>query len=240
MRVLLLRSAKLHEVLGDDVAARLVFQAVVCDVALLFHPTVGDRRRALTPRVRVCCVVHGDVSASWIQTVRSQWRLLRFSIMSSGGRLCGDARQVHVFARFFQHVDRICRLWQSEASTAAASARRCSEDVYKVWQGLSPTSEKVTIAVAFSNVHGVYKPGNVKLQPELLAIFQKFASQDVSRRFFYLRFARLRLLLSVLGKLRSKPEPTSRNRILWTYFFRVIEIGLENLPLSVAESSFIA
>merc|ERR1712203_933501 len=48
------------------------------------------------------------------------------------------------------------------------------EDVYKVWEGLSPISHMFTIAAAFGNVHGVYKAGNVKLQPELLETFQKF------------------------------------------------------------------
>jgi fructose-bisphosphate aldolase class II len=55
------------------------------------------------------------------------------------------------------------------------------EDVYKVWQGLSPISEKFTIAAAFGNVHGVYKAGNVKLQPELLEQFQKYASEKVGQ-----------------------------------------------------------
>jgi len=49
------------------------------------------------------------------------------------------------------------------------------EDVYAVWESLRPISEKFTIAAAFGNVHGVYKPGNVKLQPELLDQFQKYA-----------------------------------------------------------------
>merc|ERR1711881_544713 len=49
------------------------------------------------------------------------------------------------------------------------------EDVWAVWQGLSPIFEKFTIAASFGNVHGVYKPGNVVLQPELLDSFQKFA-----------------------------------------------------------------
>jgi len=48
-----------------------------------------------------------------------------------------------------------------------------SEDTKLVWDTLSPISEKFTIAAAFGNVHGVYKPGNVKLQPELLDQFQK-------------------------------------------------------------------
>eukprot|EP00451_Oxyrrhis_marina_P040782 CAMPEP_0204394258 /NCGR_PEP_ID=MMETSP0469-20131031/62748_1 /ASSEMBLY_ACC=CAM_ASM_000384 /TAXON_ID=2969 /ORGANISM="Oxyrrhis marina" /LENGTH=303 /DNA_ID=CAMNT_0051388367 /DNA_START=50 /DNA_END=957 /DNA_ORIENTATION=- len=42
------------------------------------------------------------------------------------------------------------------------------EDVFQVHAALSPISEKFTIAAAFGNVHGVYKPGNVKLRPELL------------------------------------------------------------------------
>eukprot|EP00927_Polykrikos_kofoidii_P068905 TRINITY_DN6425_c0_g1_i1.p1 TRINITY_DN6425_c0_g1~~TRINITY_DN6425_c0_g1_i1.p1 ORF type:complete len:632 (+),score=137.41 TRINITY_DN6425_c0_g1_i1:48-1898(+) len=51
------------------------------------------------------------------------------------------------------------------------------EDVWQVWEQLSPVSEKFTIAAAFGNVHGVYKPGNVKLQPELLDKFQKHAEK---------------------------------------------------------------
>merc|ERR1712054_537382 len=53
------------------------------------------------------------------------------------------------------------------------------EDVYAVWEALRPISEKFTIAAAFGNVHGVYKPGNVKLQPGLLDDFQKFAGPKI-------------------------------------------------------------
>merc|ERR1712139_609834 len=55
------------------------------------------------------------------------------------------------------------------------------EDVYQVWTTLSPISEKFTIAAAFGNVHGVYKPGNVVLQPELLEKFQKDAGPKVGK-----------------------------------------------------------
>jgi len=48
-----------------------------------------------------------------------------------------------------------------------------TDDVWLVHRTLSPISEKFTIAAAFGNVHGVYKPGNVVLQPELLDKFQK-------------------------------------------------------------------
>merc|ERR1719253_1943954 len=42
-------------------------------------------------------------------------------------------------------------------------------------------------AAAFGNVHGVYKPGNVKLQPELLDTFQKDlgAKLGVSKPYFF-------------------------------------------------------
>merc|ERR1712194_700926 len=63
------------------------------------------------------------------------------------------------------------------------------EDVYKVWQALAPIGPMFTIAAAFGNVHGVYKAGNVKLQPELLGNFQKHAAEqlknDVANPYFF-------------------------------------------------------
>merc|ERR1711953_461345 len=53
------------------------------------------------------------------------------------------------------------------------------EDVFKVYEALNPISEKFTIAAAFGNVHGVYKAGNVKLQPGLLGDFQAHAAEEV-------------------------------------------------------------
>jgi fructose-bisphosphate aldolase class II len=55
------------------------------------------------------------------------------------------------------------------------------EDVMAVYNALNPISEKFTIAAAFGNVHGVYKPGNVKLQPELLDSFQKFGAEKLGK-----------------------------------------------------------
>lgn len=42
------------------------------------------------------------------------------------------------------------------------------EDVAKAYGELNKISDKFTIAAAFGNVHGVYKPGNVRLQPKIL------------------------------------------------------------------------
>lgn len=60
-------------------------------------------------------------------------------------------------------------------------------EVWQVYETLSPISEKFTIAAAFGNVHGVYKPGNVVLRPELLGQFQKFAEGKLatSRPLFF-------------------------------------------------------
>jgi len=47
--------------------------------------------------------------------------------------------------------------------------------VWKVYQALSKISPMFSIAAAFGNVHGVYKPGNVVLSPEKLGHHQEYA-----------------------------------------------------------------
>ncbi len=42
------------------------------------------------------------------------------------------------------------------------------EEVLYAYERLSAVSDRFTIAAAFGNVHGVYKPGNVKLTPSIL------------------------------------------------------------------------
>lgn len=48
------------------------------------------------------------------------------------------------------------------------------EDVYKVYAALSKISPNFTVAASFGNVHGVYKPGNVKLTPVILKNSQEY------------------------------------------------------------------
>lgn len=50
-------------------------------------------------------------------------------------------------------------------------------DIEYAYNELSEVSPYFTIAAAFGNVHGVYKPGNVKLHPEILGDFQKHIKQ---------------------------------------------------------------
>ena len=48
------------------------------------------------------------------------------------------------------------------------------EDVALAYEQLSKISPRFTIAASFGNVHGVYKPGNVKLQPIILKNSQEY------------------------------------------------------------------
>ncbi len=51
------------------------------------------------------------------------------------------------------------------------------EEVAYAYEELSKVSDQFTIAAAFGNVHGVYKPGNVKLTPKILKNSQEFISE---------------------------------------------------------------
>ena len=51
------------------------------------------------------------------------------------------------------------------------------EEVAYAYEELSKVSDQFTIAAAFGNVHGVYKPGNVKLTPKILRNSQEYIAQ---------------------------------------------------------------
>jgi fructose-bisphosphate aldolase class II len=55
------------------------------------------------------------------------------------------------------------------------------EDIMMAYEALNPISPFFTIAASFGNVHGVYKPGNVKLSPEILGKSQIFVSEKLGR-----------------------------------------------------------
>jgi fructose-bisphosphate aldolase, class II len=52
------------------------------------------------------------------------------------------------------------------------------KDVAYAYEELSKISPNFTIAASFGNVHGVYKPGNVKLQPVILKNCQNFVQEN--------------------------------------------------------------
>lgn len=54
------------------------------------------------------------------------------------------------------------------------------EQVYSVYDALSKIGDMFSVAAAFGNVHGVYKPGNVKLSPEKLGKHQEYAKAKLN------------------------------------------------------------
>jgi len=53
------------------------------------------------------------------------------------------------------------------------------EQVYSVYEALSKIGSMFSIAAAFGNVHGVYKPGNVTLSPEKLLTHQEYTKEKI-------------------------------------------------------------
>ncbi|MCL4109187.1 UNVERIFIED_CONTAM: hypothetical protein GTU68_028368 [Idotea baltica] len=51
------------------------------------------------------------------------------------------------------------------------------EEVAYAYEELSKVSDRFTVAAAFGNVHGVYKPGNVELRPIILKNSQDFVQE---------------------------------------------------------------
>ena len=56
------------------------------------------------------------------------------------------------------------------------------EEVAYAYEELLKVSPNFTIAASFGNVHGVYKPGNVKLQPVILRNSQKFIQEKFNTK----------------------------------------------------------
>ena len=62
------------------------------------------------------------------------------------------------------------------------------EEVAYAYEQLIQISDKFTVAAAFGNVHGVYKPGNVKLTPKILKNSQEFISKKYNLQHNYIDF----------------------------------------------------
>jgi fructose-bisphosphate aldolase class II len=66
----------------------------------------------------------------------------------------------------------------SEFDSAADNARLYTQpdDVNQAYERLNPIGH-FSVAASFGNVHGVYKPGNVKLRPEILEASQALVAE---------------------------------------------------------------
>ncbi|KAJ5989485.1 hypothetical protein N7481_004695 [Penicillium waksmanii] len=56
------------------------------------------------------------------------------------------------------------------------------EDILAIHNALSAVSPYFSIAAGFGNVHGVYKPGNVRLHPELLSKHQAYVKEQTKSK----------------------------------------------------------
>ncbi len=56
------------------------------------------------------------------------------------------------------------------------------QEVCEAYKRLSAISDKFTIAASFGNVHGVYKPGNVTLEPKILDNSQKYIQDRLNTK----------------------------------------------------------
>lgn len=56
------------------------------------------------------------------------------------------------------------------------------EEIYQVYEELTPVSDMFSVAAAFGNVHGVYKPGNVKLEPKILSRAQAYITEKLGSK----------------------------------------------------------
>ncbi|NNF20458.1 MAG: class II fructose-bisphosphate aldolase, partial [Saprospiraceae bacterium] len=54
------------------------------------------------------------------------------------------------------------------------------DEVFYSYERLSAISDRFTIAAAFGNVHGVYKPGNVELTPKILKNSQAYVKEKLN------------------------------------------------------------
>lgn len=103
-----------------------------------------------------------------------------------------EEENIQITAKYFQRAAKMNQWLEMEIgitggeedgvdNTGVHSSRLYTQPpvVYDVYKALSPISPNFSIAAAFGNVHGVYKPGNVKLHPELLGEHQAYARQQL-------------------------------------------------------------
>ena len=83
------------------------------------------------------------------------------------------------------------------------------EEVAYAYEELSKLVDKFTVAAAFGNVHGVYKPGNVKLQPVILNNSQEFIREKFNLT------AEKPINFVFHGGSGSSPEEISRSNFIW-------------------------
>merc|ERR1712061_253905 len=95
-----------------------------------------------------------------------------------------DGENIATCAKYFERMAKIGITGGEEDGVDNTGASEkdlytTPEQVYRVYETLSKIGPMFSIAAAFGNVHGVYKPRNVKLSPHLLGGHQKFIKEKL-------------------------------------------------------------
>ena len=84
------------------------------------------------------------------------------------------------------------------------------EEVAYAYKELGKVGKMFTVAAAFGNVHGVYKPGNVELRPEILKNSQDYIQKE-------LKTGRKAGLFCIPWRQRFTTKPDTRSDRLWCH-----------------------
>jgi len=100
------------------------------------------------------------------------------------------AENLDICARYFERMNKMGMTLEMELGVTGgeedgvdntevdnSSLYTQPEEVNDAYERLSQISGNFTVAASFGNVHGVYKPGNVKLTPEILKNSQDYIAQ---------------------------------------------------------------
>jgi fructose-bisphosphate aldolase class II len=103
-----------------------------------------------------------------------------------------DGENIETCVKYFERMTKINQMLEMEigitggeedgvdnSGKSADELYTTPEQVYRVYEALSKIGPMFSIAAAFGNVHGVYKPGNVTLSPHLLGNHQKFIKEKI-------------------------------------------------------------
>ena len=85
--------------------------------------------------------------------------------------------------RWYTNIERSLNIGVDNTAVDNASLYTQPEDIWDVYRNLAEVGPYFSIAAAFGNVHGVYKPGNVRLHPELLAKHQAHAREQLKIKY---------------------------------------------------------
>lgn len=128
-----------------------------------------------------CVCIHSAIRLYFIMYCTKRCRMVRLIALRSGYFARNGTERFKLSSYSIDRLDMIAFALDSFCCTVLfffpASFRlwfrgTLLAQIWAVQQALGAVTPNFSIAAAFGNVHGVYKPGNVKLNPGILATHQ--------------------------------------------------------------------